>query len=495
LNARVDDALGVDVDVVDDDVADGKLTTNIPAILFATMTEEKSLFDENLTADDVHALVALHGRDVVNTARDKKTRFTPIMHPSHSPDVVRALLQHGADVNYVAKRGLTPLMTCRSAESARVMLAAGARVDAFDAARFTALLHSVDDVDKLTVLLDAGADVNWRAKRHSAMSLGSRRWPVVQLLLSRGATVADVYTYEDQDRQYFAPLHVAGTPEWVDALLRAGASIEAPDHENNTPLMRASNVEVVRALLRAGANPNAKNVYGRTPLFRAYTPEWVKVLIDAGADARLAVDSKRRTPIMTVQPSAAMFRALVDAGVDINAIDAYRLPILRYNHIMPLRHLRSLVELGANFDHPFVLNDHARHLQSLLFLIACGVDIPEHHSTWLLTDSAEVMFAAGCRTVVHDQAPSADSPAMVRGRQRIQRARLDLIREEASIVCIALQSMELPAWVTLQIIDCVCAPFAVCVPLFLKWNLITCVKHFRNGGSSGSLPSAAAPTL
>jgi ankyrin repeat protein len=62
----------------------------------------------------------------------------------HSPEIVRLLIERGANVNFVAKRGLTPLMAVNHAESARLLVEAGARIDAIDDHRFTALLHSID---------------------------------------------------------------------------------------------------------------------------------------------------------------------------------------------------------------------------------------------------------------------------------------------------------------------------------------------------------------
>jgi Leucine-rich repeat (LRR) protein len=60
---------------------------------------------------------------------------------------------------------------------------------------------------------------------------------------------------------------------------------------------------------------------------------------------------------------------------------------------------------------------------------------------------------------------------------------IGMIRERAMAICIALQDLELPAFVTLAIVD-------EAVPeneirMWAKWELITAVKHFdvkRNGG-------------
>jgi hypothetical protein len=51
-----------------------------------------------------------------------------------------------------------------------------------------------------------------------------------------------------------------------------------------------------------------------------------------------------------------------------------------------------------------------------------------------------------------------------------------MIRARATEVCVGLQDLELPAFVTLKIID---ALFTTSVRMWAKWELITAVKHFR----------------
>jgi hypothetical protein len=52
------------------------------------------------------------------------------------------------------------------------------------------------------------------------------------------------------------------------------------------------------------------------------------------------------------------------------------------------------------------------------------------------------------------------------------------IRERATEICIALQDLELPAFVTLTIIDE--AVHENSIRMWAKWELITAVKHFRD---------------
>jgi hypothetical protein len=55
---------------------------------------------------------------------------------------------------------------------------------------------------------------------------------------------------------------------------------------------------------------------------------------------------------------------------------------------------------------------------------------------------------------------------------------IGMIRERATEICIGLQSLELPAFVTLQIIDE--AVHENSIRMWAKWELITAVKHYRD---------------
>jgi hypothetical protein len=54
---------------------------------------------------------------------------------------------------------------------------------------------------------------------------------------------------------------------------------------------------------------------------------------------------------------------------------------------------------------------------------------------------------------------------------------IGMIRERAAEICIGLQDLELPAFVTLTIIDE--AVHENSIRMWAKWELITAVKHFR----------------
>jgi ankyrin repeat protein len=91
---------------------------------------------------------------------------------------------------------------------------------------------------------------------------------VVQILLDAGVNLevkANVY-------ERYTALHLAAMYGWLDmveAMIKAGANVNARDRYRRTPLHDAvlrNNKEVVRALINAGANVNAKDSDGLKPI-------------------------------------------------------------------------------------------------------------------------------------------------------------------------------------------------------------------------------------
>ena len=59
---------------------------------------------------------------------------------------------------------------------------------------------------------------------------------------------------------------------------------------------------------------------------------------------------------------------------------------------------------------------------------------------------------------------------------------IGMIRERAMTICVALQDLDLPAFVTLKIVDE--AVHQNSVRMWAKWELITAVKHFHDRRNS-----------
>jgi ankyrin repeat protein len=130
------------------------------------------------------------------------------------------------------------------------------------------------DVPRMRLLLEFGADVDARDGGHNALyrvANGQGREEegraAIELLIKHGADVNQVTGVGGM-----TPLHMSarrGTTRIAEALLDAGADIEAKDKGGETPLRRAVNCgqeRMVRLLLIRGANPRSTDKNGRTPI-------------------------------------------------------------------------------------------------------------------------------------------------------------------------------------------------------------------------------------
>jgi DNA-binding FrmR family transcriptional regulator len=70
-----------------------------------------------------------------------------------------------------------------------------------------------------------------------------------------------------------------------------------------------------------------------------------------------------------------------------------------------------------------------------------------------------------------------DAAVAIRSSRPEDRKRFEC-RERLTEICIALQAMQLPAWVTVQILDAA-RPWST-LPLHSKWNLVCAVKHYHD---------------
>lgn len=112
----------------------------------------------------------------------------------------------------------------------------------------------------------------------------------------------------------------------VEALIAAGAAVEATNAFGRTPLHEAAraneSADVLKALLDAGANPATVTMLGNTPLHGAArlnsNVEVVRTLLGAGAEPTLGAGFFAHTPLHFAakhNENALMVQTLLDAGV------------------------------------------------------------------------------------------------------------------------------------------------------------------------------------
>ena len=276
---------------------------------------------------DLNSVKVLLDRGAVVDTRDRTFQQTALMFAvrDNHPDVVRLLVERGADVNAKTKQGETPgwilpnsvpgfghgigivrgglpergsryfipgaltplLYAARDGrlEAAKILVDARADLELVNADGITPLLMAISNnqIPVARFLIDRGAKINisdwygrtplWTAVEVRNMDFdngtfenGVDREPLlelIQLLLDRGAD-PNPRTKESIPIRRFM-LRVTGTLEWVD-------------FTGQTPFLRAAyagDLTVMKLLLKYGADPKIATYGGTTPLMVAAGVNWV----------------------------------------------------------------------------------------------------------------------------------------------------------------------------------------------------------------------------
>ncbi len=116
----------------------------------------------------------------------------------------------------------------------------------------------------------------------------------------------------------------------VEALLAAGANVNASNREGFTALSQActnGNAGMVEMLLKAGADANSFQAEGQTALMtaaRAGNADAVKALLDHGAEVNAKESWRGQTALMwaAAENHPDVMQVLVDHGADVNAVSS-----------------------------------------------------------------------------------------------------------------------------------------------------------------------------
>jgi len=301
--------------------------------------------------------------------------------------IVESLLEAGANVNATDNLGVTALMQAAQRghlEVAELLIARGADLNAKPRLQdrsmaalldLTALMWAIrhGHADVATALLVAGADPNVRGLGDSgatALHLAIRKKSVeesdvelVEALLRAGADVDAPFT-DLQVSMTVTPLTIAKALEHEEiAKLLEAAEAQTP--KTGAALLKAierGDDKKTKRLLEGGTDPNATDDSGRTALMYAAVngqTDLIGVLIDRGA--RINVSSKAGETALTL---AAHFgdpegvKLLLENGADVSVKDANEWTALKYAEARlqfapaerPERNSRGLLTFAAKAD-------------------------------------------------------------------------------------------------------------------------------------------------
>ena len=166
------------------------------------------------------------------------------------------------------------------------------------------------DVECVKVLLDEGADVNYRNQNGFIVNIQSKTMD------SWG------------NRKGYTPLMCAaeaGKENCVNFLVNAGADVNMCNDEGDTAIIAASkggNIKVIKFLLESGADVNAVGTLGNTALMEAArngNEDCVKLLCESGANMnRIDKGSYSALLLAAVHGHIKNIEVLTSAGACVN---------------------------------------------------------------------------------------------------------------------------------------------------------------------------------
>ncbi len=225
---------------------------------------------------------------------------------AESPEVVRVLLEAGADPDAGSPPPLFSPAVLTHPEATRTLIAAGA--DMRNSPSRTPLLRARTR-GVVEVLLAAGAIVTGKGDANPLLSpAATSDAAVCQMLLAAGVKV--------HHRGGARVLNAARTAEVVAVLLSAGAPL-CPDALLWVTAARAS-ADVCRALIAAGASVHAEDERGNRPLHFAHTSAVVEALVAAGAVVNHLNASHKSALHITNDAHNDVTTALLAAGARVD---------------------------------------------------------------------------------------------------------------------------------------------------------------------------------
>jgi ankyrin repeat protein len=296
--------------------------------------------------DDVNKLLSAQTANQANP-----DGMTPLLAAIQygKPEIVKALLAKGANINAARPDGTTPLMLASEGTGylpdnlplVEALIPHNPNLEARDSSGQTALHRAVKQgkIDVVRLLLDHGAQIDAKTSDGSTPLFYAAEFgkvPILELLIERHAALDQPNASGD------TPLMIASEGNgylpnngpMVEALLAAGARVDTADAQGRSSLYRAAaqgKEDAMRLLLDHQANVNLRANDRTTPLFAAVTNDRLgaaQLLLEHNADLKLS-NADDINPLMvaaetsaTIKNPADFIKLLLDHGAKKTATDA-----------------------------------------------------------------------------------------------------------------------------------------------------------------------------
>lgn len=287
-------------------------------------------------------------------------------------------------------------------------------------------------------------------------------------------------------------------------MIESGFDVNRENEDGIPPLFFAStfrNTQLARFLLSKGASVNTSANGISILRYAVYQFDFAmtKVLLEAGADMYDLYNPKSvsifrdlienltyKNGILEITDSNAknlkMMDIFIDFGVDVDVTGG---PYRAYSNLFYVADHATRTKMilsGADIHKPWSAYENGSFVaEQFQAATPCAKTMlavyPDVAQIALNIPSERLSRAGETLQRFVKQLLSGDTREGRKARREIAKIQIGFVRERATEICFALECLRLPALMTLAIIDQACLG-AWCVPMYLKWNLITTVKHF-----------------
>lgn len=305
--------------------------------------------------------------------------------PNCDADLVKKMLDLGADVNAINALGQTPLHYMiqfkRCPYIVKMCLENRAYVNALDRNSESLLHYALNDsqynLDIIRHLLEGGAFVNQpNRQRATPLHFAARlcNLHVIELLLQHEARASAIDKY-GQSTLHWALNAVVIDQRVIELLINNGGYVLQPNRKGVQPLHVAAykgNFGIVQLLLDNGAMVNALDNELQSPLNHALNAiecnaEVVKLLLERGADVhKVNYNGEQIIHLACYKCKPDIIQLLLDYGASVNAGDLLNSsPLhsaLRHNN---LKAVKLLIKTGSSLTHRNYFSQQPLHMAAI----------------------------------------------------------------------------------------------------------------------------------